>query len=64
MLYKDYLYCLDEVQEQLKVLAAKKVGTLRAARRNLEAAYRQTEQIRTALIALGYMPTRGTLMRL
>ena len=64
MLYQDYLSLCDEVEAQLKILCAKKAGTLRAARKNLEACYLQQDQIRNALVALGYMPTAQLLRRL
>lgn len=64
MMYADYTREMEEVQKQLSVLMARKVGTIRAAQRQLRIHYAYVGQIREALRALGFMPTAAGLVRI
>ena len=64
MMYADYLREMEDVHKQLSILNERKVGTIRAAQRQLRIHYRYVGQIRAALAALGFMPTAGGLRRI
>ena len=64
LLYNDFLIVCREVDDQLKIMCERKPGTIRAAKKNLEAIYMQMNQIRAALNALGYQPTPRALNRI
>ena len=64
LLYNDFLECCKNADEQVKIMCDRKPGTIRAAKKNVEAYYMEMNNIRRALNALGYHPTPVSLTRL